>query len=141
MHEPTLELFRGNTIPLTDVNLNITLEQPEKKLALFGSADRYLRMIRDTFGVQVVSRDDELRLSGDRDQVSKAAAVLEQMQKKLRRQDWLSVEDVGQAIGRAAEERPQPLGRRDRRLRQGPRDQAQDRGPEAATSKRSSSTT
>jgi phosphate starvation-inducible PhoH-like protein len=74
------------------VNLSLTLEHPEKKLALFGSADRYLRMIRDTFGVQVVSRDDEVRLSGDKEQVSKAAAVLEQMQKKLRRQDWLSDE-------------------------------------------------
>ena len=86
------------------MNLNITLEHPEKKLALFGSADRHLRMIRDTFGVQLTSRDDELRLSGERDQVSKAAAVLEQMQKKLRRQDWLSVDDVGQAIGRAVEQ-------------------------------------
>jgi phosphate starvation-inducible protein PhoH and related proteins len=86
------------------VNLNITVEQPEKKLALFGSADRYLRMIRETFGVQVVSRDDELRLSGEREQVSKAAAVLDQMQRKLRRQDWLSSEDVGQAIGRAVQE-------------------------------------
>src|SRR3954454_15277260 len=85
------------------VTLNITLEQPEKKLALFGSADRHLRMIRDTFGVQLTSRDDEIRLSGDKDQVTKAAAVIDQMQRKLRRQDWLSVEDVGQAIGRAAE--------------------------------------
>jgi phosphate starvation-inducible PhoH-like protein len=86
------------------VNLSITLEQPDKKLALFGSADRYLRMIRDTFGVQLVSRDDEIRISGEKDQVSKAAAVLDQMQRKLRRQDWLSVDDVGQAIGRAADE-------------------------------------
>ena len=85
------------------MNLSITVEQPDKKLALFGSADRYLRMIRDTFGVQLVSRDDEIKISGDGEQVSKAAAVLEQMQKKLRRQDWLSVEDVGQAIGRAAD--------------------------------------
>jgi len=85
------------------VNLNITLEQPDKKLALFGSADRHLRMIRDTFGVQVTSRDDEIRLAGERDQVAKAAAVFEQMQRKLRRQDWLSAEDVGQAIGHAAE--------------------------------------
>jgi phosphate starvation-inducible protein PhoH and related proteins len=85
------------------VNLSITLEQPEKKLALFGSADRYLRMIRDTFGVQLVSREDEIRISGEREQVSKAAAVLEQMQRKLRRQDWLSSEDVGEAIGRAAD--------------------------------------
>ena len=61
-------------------------------------------MFRETFGVQVVSRDDELRLSGDRDQVSKAAAVLDQMQRKLRRQDWLSSEDVGQAIGKAIQE-------------------------------------
>ncbi|HWE94255.1 MAG TPA: PhoH family protein [Tepidisphaeraceae bacterium] len=83
------------------MNLSITLEQPDKKLALFGSADRYLRMVRDTFAVQVVSRDDELRLSGDAEQVGKAAAVFEQMQKKLRRQDWLSVDDVGQAISKA----------------------------------------
>ena len=85
------------------MNLSITLEQPEKKLALFGSADRYLRMIRDTFGVQLVSREDEVRISGDREQVAKAASVLEQMQRKLRRQDWLSSEDVGEAIGKAAD--------------------------------------
>jgi phosphate starvation-inducible protein PhoH and related proteins len=81
------------------VNLNITLEQPDKKLALFGSADRFLRMVRDTFGVTVTSRDDELRLSGEKDQVAKAAAVFENMQRKLRRQDWLSTDDVTQAIG------------------------------------------
>jgi phosphate starvation-inducible PhoH-like protein len=86
------------------VNLNITLEQPDKKLALFGSADRHLRMLRDAFGVQVVGREDELRLSGDREQVGKAAAVLEQMQKRLRRHDWISVEDVSQAITDAAGE-------------------------------------
>jgi phosphate starvation-inducible PhoH-like protein len=89
------------------VTLSITLEQPDKRLALFGSADRYLRMIRDTFGVQVTNRDDELKVSGEREQVAKAVAVLEQMQKKLRRQDWLSVEDVSQAIGSAAHERTQ----------------------------------
>ena len=97
--DPTPEPSRSHT-----VNLNITLENPDKKLALFGSADRYLRMIRDAFGVQVVSRDEELRLTGERDSVAKAAAVLEQMQKKLRRQDWLSTEDVGAAITSAAHE-------------------------------------
>src|SRR5687767_13590476 len=61
-------------------------------------------MIRDAFGVQVVSRDDELRISGENEQVGKAAAVLDQMQKKLRRQDWLSTEDVSSAITSAAHE-------------------------------------
>jgi len=87
----------------TAVNLNITLEQPDKKLALFGSADRHLRMIRDAFGVTLVSREDELRLAGEKEQVGKAALVLDQMQKKLRRQDWLSTEDVGSAISKAVE--------------------------------------
>jgi phosphate starvation-inducible protein PhoH and related proteins len=86
------------------VQLSIALEQPDKKLALYGSADRHLRMIRDTFGVQIIGKDEELRLSGEREQVGKAAAVLEQLQKTLRRQDWLSVEEVGKAIGRAADE-------------------------------------
>jgi phosphate starvation-inducible PhoH-like protein len=89
---------------LSVVDLNITLEHPEKKLALFGTSDRYLRMIRDTFGIAVISRGDQLRLSGEREQVSRAAAVLDQLQRKLHRQDWLSVEDVGTAIGRAAEQ-------------------------------------
>jgi phosphate starvation-inducible protein PhoH and related proteins len=87
----------------TAVNLNIALEQPDKKLALFGSADRHLRMIRDAFGIQLVSREDELRLAGDKEQVGRAALVLDQMQKKLRRQDWLSVDDVGNAISKAVQ--------------------------------------
>lgn len=85
------------------MNLSITLENPGKKLALFGSADRHLRLIRDTFGVQLVNRDDELRVSGDNEQVAKAARVLDRLQKMLRRQDWLSADDVGRAIGEAGD--------------------------------------
>jgi phosphate starvation-inducible PhoH-like protein len=85
------------------VNLNIVLEQPDKKLALFGSADRHLRMVREAFGITLVSRDDELRLAGEKEQVGKAALVLDQMQKKLRRQDYLTVEDVGAAISKAVQ--------------------------------------
>ena len=86
------------------MNLSIALEQPQKKLALFGPADRHLRMIRETFGVTLFSRDEELHLNGDTEQVGRAAAVLEQMQKKLRRQEWLSMEDVGSAISSVASE-------------------------------------
>jgi len=89
-------------ISITAVNLNISLEQPDKKLALFGSADRHLRMIRDAFNVQLVSRDDDVRISGESEQVGRAAMVLEQLQKKLRRQDWLSTEDVSGAISGAS---------------------------------------
>lgn len=81
------------------MNLNIILEQPEKKLALFGAADRYLRTVRDALGVQIVSRDDELRISGEKEQVAKAADVLGQLQKKLRKQDWLTSDEVNAILG------------------------------------------
>ena len=83
------------------MNLSISLEQPDKRLALFGSADRYLRMIRDTFGVTITNRGDEIQIAGDKENVARAAGVLDKMQRKLRRQDWLSVDDVGSAIGHA----------------------------------------
>ena len=86
------------------MNLSILLEQPQKKLALFGPADRHLRMLRETFGVTLFGRDEELHLSGDAEQVGRAAAVLAEMQKKLRKQEWLSAEDVGSAISSVAAE-------------------------------------
>ncbi len=80
------------------MNLSITLDQPEKKLALFGPADRNLRMVREALGVSMVARDDELRLTGESDAVGRAARVLEQMQQQLRRREHLSPEDIGDAI-------------------------------------------
>ncbi|MFT3786738.1 MAG: PhoH family protein [Tepidisphaeraceae bacterium] len=85
-----------------DVNLTIALEQPEKRLALFGAADRYLRLLRESFGVQITSRNDEVRLTGEGEQVNRAAAVLNQMQHKLRRKEWLSDTDVSEAMRAAA---------------------------------------
>jgi len=92
------------------VNVSIVLEQPHKKLALFGAADRHLRMIREVFGVSLVSRDDELHISGEREQVDKVVAVLGRMQRTLRRQDWLTVEEVGLAISETVEASRQQSG-------------------------------
>lgn len=80
------------------MNLSITLEQPERKLALFGPADRNLRIVREALGVGMVARDDELRLTGETEAVGRAARVLEQMQQRLKRREHLSIEDVGDAI-------------------------------------------
>ena len=84
------------------MTLTIPLEQPDKRLALFGAADRYLRLIRENFGVQVTSRADELRLVGNGDAIAKAAAVFAQLQKSLRKKDYLTDQDVSEAIRTAA---------------------------------------
>jgi phosphate starvation-inducible PhoH-like protein len=89
------------------MNLSLTLENPARKMALFGTADRNLRLIRDAFGVQIVSRDDMLRLSGESEAVERAAAVIDQLQKHLRRSEFVSTEEVGNAIARAAENEKQ----------------------------------
>jgi phosphate starvation-inducible PhoH-like protein len=80
------------------LNLSISLEQPEKKLALFGTADRNLRLVREALGVSLIARDDELRLTGEPDAVSRAAKVIEQLQTRLKRREHLSIEDVGDAL-------------------------------------------
>ena len=84
------------------MTLTIPLEQPDKRMALFGAADRYLRLIRENFGVQVISRNDELKLVGGGDAIAKAAAVLAQMQLRLRTKEYLSDQDVSEAIRHAA---------------------------------------
>lgn len=93
------------------MNLTLTLDNPSKKLALFGTADRNLRLIRDAFGVQLVSRDDTIRLSGPAEGVERAAAVITELQKHLKRADFVTTEDVGNAIARASES--------DRQVREG----------------------
>ena len=80
------------------MQLTISIEQPEKKLALFGAADRHLKMLREAFGVHIFGRDAEVHITGEKEQIAKVVAVLDQMQRKLRRQEWLSVEEVSVAL-------------------------------------------
>jgi phosphate starvation-inducible PhoH-like protein len=83
------------------VTLNIAIEHPDKRLALFGPADRNLRMLREAFAVTVTYRDEQLRLSGPPDQVERAAGVIDKLQQHLRRRDYLSAEDVAIAFREA----------------------------------------
>lgn len=84
------------------MHLTISIEQPDKRLALVGPSDRNLRVLREAFGVQVVQRDDDLKLIGESSQVAKAAAVIGQLQKKLRKQEFLNDRDVADAMRNAA---------------------------------------
>lgn len=85
----------------TKLELTITLENSGKRSALFGSGDRHLRLIRDSLGVQISARDSTVRLSGDAQAVSKAASVLEELQRCLRDRDELHDEQVAEVIGYA----------------------------------------
>jgi len=93
-----------------NVELSIALENPQKAGAVFGPADRHLRMIREAFGVQVYAREGQIRLTGAARNVSRAAAVLEQLQKALRSNQAITPDSVAEAISNAAPPAQPPEG-------------------------------
>jgi phosphate starvation-inducible PhoH-like protein len=87
------------------VELSITLENPQKRDVLFGPGDRHLRMIREALDVQIFAREGQVKLTGAAKNVSRAAAVVEQLQRALRRRDSVSESTVAEAISAAATEK------------------------------------
>ena len=86
----------------TEVELTITLEDPTKLGSLFGPADRHLKMIREALGVQIFARSGEIKVAGPARNVSLAAAVLGQLQRKLRHDAQVTVDMVAEALGAAS---------------------------------------
>jgi phosphate starvation-inducible PhoH-like protein len=84
------------------VELSITLEDPRRAAVLFGPADKNLKTIREAFGVQIFARGETIKLSGAAKSVSHAAAVLETLQRKIRRNEQITAETVADAVGAAA---------------------------------------
>jgi phosphate starvation-inducible PhoH-like protein len=80
----------------------VHLDQPEKHVELFGPADSHLRYLRQTLCVRLTPRKEGVKIVGTKENVHRAAAVLDRMQKHLIRHDvltHLAVEDLvkGQA--------------------------------------------
>lgn len=92
----------GNVGARPPVELSITLENPQKRDVLFGPGDRHLRMIREALDVQIFAREGRVKLTGAAKNVSRAAAVVEHLQRALRRRDSVSEATVAEAISAAA---------------------------------------
>ena len=80
------------------MELSITLEQPQKAGELFGPADKHLRMIRESIGVQIFAREGQVKVTGGAQSVSRAAGVLQQLQQALQRNQPITAETVAEAI-------------------------------------------
>ena len=84
------------------MELTITIDDVDARGALFGAADRNLRLIRAALDVQVSARESSIRLSGPAVAVGKAAKVIEGLQHRLREAGSLSTEDVSRALADAS---------------------------------------
>jgi phosphate starvation-inducible PhoH-like protein len=91
------------------LELTITLEDAGKRAALFGSADRHLRLIRGALGVQISARDSTLKVSGNARAVGTTASIIEDLQRRLRDRDFLTDEQVSDCITHACQQyEPKP---------------------------------
>jgi phosphate starvation-inducible PhoH-like protein len=72
----------------------IQLDSTDKQLELFGPADSYLRLLRQSLDVQITARQGKLMITGKEDNVNKAAEIVDKMQKQLIKHRSLTAEDV-----------------------------------------------
>jgi phosphate starvation-inducible PhoH-like protein len=76
------------------LELTIQLYSTDKQLELFGPADSYLRLLRQSLGVQITARQSRLMITGSENDVNKAADIVDKMQKQLFKHHSLTAEDV-----------------------------------------------
>jgi len=85
------------------LDLTIPIEDTSRQSALFGTADRNLRLIRTAFDVRVSARNGAIRIAGPASSVERAASVVEELQRSLRNRPALTDDLVDGAIERAAQ--------------------------------------
>jgi len=61
------------------VEKTVQFDKIEQAINLFGSFDENIRIIEDGFDVKVISRDNDIRISGREDCVEKASAVIKKL--------------------------------------------------------------
>ena len=86
----------------------VILESREEAMAVYGSRDQYLRMVRDAFGVQIVARDSLIKISGEKAAVTRAAAVFRGLVLVARERGRVASRDVENLIWQAGSLEPGP---------------------------------
>ena len=87
----------------------LTIEDPEHVRLLQGANERYLRRVRDAFGLRARARGHRITLEGNTGEVQRGMAVLNELLHVIRERMELSEEDVTRALRRAREQDTQAL--------------------------------
>ncbi len=81
----------------------INIERMEQAVSLFGSFDENVKMIEDEYHVHVVSRGSQLKITGEPDDVSRAARAIGGLLSLINRGETLSEQNVRYVISLVAE--------------------------------------
>ena len=82
------------------MEVTIQLDSAHNKVELFGPADSYLRLLRQSFDVRIAARQANIVVTGKRENINKAAEVIDKMQKHLIKFGSLATDDVKAFITR-----------------------------------------
>jgi len=80
------------------LEVTIKLDSTDKQLELFGPADSFLRLLRQSLDVQITARQNKLTITGNEKDVNKTAEIIDEMQKQLIRRGSLTAADVNAFI-------------------------------------------
>ncbi|MCP4259542.1 MAG: AAA family ATPase [Planctomycetes bacterium] len=80
------------------MEVKIQLDSTDKQLELFGPADSYLRLLRDSLGVYITARQGNLIITGKEKDVGKTVEVIDKMQKQLLKTHSLTAANVNTFI-------------------------------------------
>lgn len=73
---------------------NIAVVDSKALLSLFGARDQHLRQIRETLGVRISARDDQIHIEGPDQAVARARELIERLKSLLHRQGSLGIDEV-----------------------------------------------
>ncbi|UCF00438.1 MAG: PhoH family protein [Planctomycetota bacterium] len=72
----------------------VKLDSADKQLELFGPADCHLRLLRESLGVRITARRNNLIINGKTENANRAAEIIDKMQKHLIKRRSLNTADV-----------------------------------------------
>jgi len=77
---------------------------PDQVRILLGVRDAHLKMLQQAFPVRIVAREGKLTVTGETDDVEKAAAVLERLLAQVKRRKSLTERDVAEVLREASDQ-------------------------------------
>src|SRR5215475_383976 len=86
------------------MNLNLAIDPSIDQSAFFGQADRNLKLLRELLDVHLSARNETLRISGEPAAVSRAAAVIAELQRHLRHHPQVDREQLIAIVRRTESE-------------------------------------
>ena len=88
----------NETANIVEVERNYTVENQNHARSLFGTQDEHLKMVEKAFGVNLVTRGDEIQIRGPENEVTQVEELFHRLADLLSNGVWVTPNEVGYGI-------------------------------------------